>query len=270
MSAVDVRSKPAGPALESYRQWVATVAPGIQDHGTWLVAAVGGRQARVAGQPAEVLARELRLLVGQLRSAGLDPGPPLGLGGLRSLIWDSYRIQSVSRRRRRAARPLATREEWSQLLTEDAWHVTYWVAEWPRIEVGPEFFGPLLMGTGRRRVSLTMAPIAIDRAMRDVRSARTADLADEELRSRAGFLPSARRGREAEGVARREVELADGHIEYRYSGYVTVSAPDRDSLTAACAETEHAAQSARLELLRLYGRQAEAFTWTLPLARGLR
>ena len=35
------------------------------------------------------------------------------------------------------------------------------------------------------------------------------------------------------------------------------------------AEAEHAAQTAHLELRRLYGRQAEAFTWTLPLGRGL-
>jgi hypothetical protein len=68
---------------------------------------------------------------------------------------------------------------------------------------------------------------------------------------------------------RRETELADGHAEYRFSGYVTVTAPDRGALTTACAETEQAAQRAHLELRLLYGRQAEAFLWTLPLARGL-
>ncbi|MGH9057686.1 MAG: SCO6880 family protein, partial [Acidimicrobiales bacterium] len=85
----------------------------------------------------------------------------------------------------------------------------------------------------------------------------------------AGFLPSARRGKEAEGVVRRESELADGHGEYRFSGFVTVTAPDRAALDAACIEAEHSAQASHLELRRLYGRQAEAFTWTLPLARGL-
>jgi hypothetical protein len=94
-------------------------------------------------------------------------------------------------------------------------------------------------------------------------------VADEELRTRAGFLPSARRGREAEGVMRRESELAEGHADYRFSGYVTVTAADRDGLEAACVATEQAAQSAHLDLCRLYGRQAEAYTWTLPLARGL-
>ena len=70
-------------------------------------------------------------------------------------------------------------------------------------------------------------------------------------------------------MIRREAELADGHADYRFSGYVTVTAADRDGLEAACAETEQVAERAHLELRRLYGRQAEAFTWTLPLARGL-
>jgi hypothetical protein len=51
---------------------------------------------------------------------------------------------------------------------------------------------------------------------------------------------------------------------------VTVSAPDEEGLERACAEVEHAAQQARLELQRLYGEQDSAFTFTLPLGRGLR
>jgi hypothetical protein len=106
--------------------------------------------------------------------------------------------------------------------------------------------------------------------VREVRSARTADVAEEQLRSRAGFLPNARRGREAESAVRREEELAVGHADYKFSGYLTVSATDRAALDLACAETEHAAQAAHLEIRRLYGRQREAFTFTLPFARGLR
>ena len=41
-------------------------------------------------------------------------------------------------------------------------------------------------------------------------------------------------------------------------------------LDVACAEIEQAARPANLDLRRLYGQQAEAFTWTLPLGRGLR
>jgi hypothetical protein len=85
-----------------------------------------------------------------------------------------------------------------------------------------------------------------------------------------GFMDTARRRRQTEAVARREEELADGHAAVRFAGYVTVSARTLDALDHDCSEIEHAAQMARLELLRLYGQQEEAFTYTLPLCRGLR
>ena len=57
----------------------------------------------------------------------------------------------------------------------------------------------------------------------------------------------------------------------RLSGFVTViAAAMRDDLGAPAPRCiEHAAR-ARLELHRLYGQQADAFTFTLPLGRGLR
>jgi hypothetical protein len=164
---------------------------------------------------------------------------------------------------------MAFDEHWSALRLDEQWHATFWISEWPRIDVNPDFLAPLLLSESQRTVSVVMAPVAPGQAVREARSARTADLADAEIRSRAGFVPSARREREADGAVRREVELADGHAEFRFSGYVTVTARDRPALENACAEAEHAAQSSRVELRRLFGRQAEAFTWTLPLARGL-
>jgi hypothetical protein len=160
-------------------------------------------------------------------------------------------------------------ESWCAWRADDAWHATYWISEWPRLDVNPDFLTPLLLCDGRRTVSVIMAPVPADRAAREARAARAADAADDELRARAGFLPSARRGREAEGVLRRETELADGHAEFRFAGYVTVTAGSLEELEGACVETQQAGQRAHLELSRLYGRQAEAFTWTLPLGRGL-
>jgi hypothetical protein len=102
-----------------------------------------------------------------------------------------------------------------------------------------------------------------------VEQARTADIADSELRRRGGFLSTARRAREAELVVRRESELADGHGSYRFSGYVTVTAPNPSQLEEWCEMTEHAAGQARLELRRLFGDQERALLCTLPLCRGL-
>jgi len=165
--------------------------------------------------------------------------------------------------------PMATSLEWDRVRTDANWHATYWIAEWPRVDVGPDFLAPLLLGPLRRSIGVVMEPVSPSRAVRAVEQARTADIADSELRRRGGFLSTARRAREAELVARRETELADGHGSYRFSGYVTVTAPSAPQLEAWCETTEHAAGQARLELRRLYGDQERALLCTLPLCRGL-
>jgi Putative type VII ESX secretion system translocon, EccE len=165
--------------------------------------------------------------------------------------------------------PLASEVRWDCLRTDGAWHATYWIAEWPRVDVGPDFLGPMLLGSVRRTVSVVMEPVNPSRAIRQVEQARTADLADSELRRRGGFLATARRSREEALVNRREEELADGHASFRFSGYVTVTAPTTDLLEGACEATEQAAGQCRLELRRLYGEQAQGLTCTLPLGRGL-
>lgn len=242
-------------ARDSYRQLMEAVGPSAQAFHTWLVLAVGGDRQRRSSGPPESVGRELRFLQGQLRQAGLDPGPALAAPDLRRLV---------------SSGTLGMREGWSALQLDGDWHATFWVAEWPRLGVGPDFLLPLLVGRGRRTVSMVAAPVAADRALREARSARTADLADAQLRSRAGFLSSARRDREAEGAVRREQELAEGHAEFRFSAYVSVAAGDEAALALACAELQQSAQAAHLELRRLYGRQAEALTWTMPVGRGLR
>lgn len=249
-----------------------SAAQSIIHHQAWVVLVVrpSPHQLHASGgrrQAVTELRRELRLLGGQLREAALEPLEPLDLTELGHLIAGPGASPAGTAG---TAWPLAADDGWSAYRADGGWHATYWIAEWPRVQVGPDFLTPLLVGSGRTTVSVVMAPVPPDRAMREVRSARTADLADAQLRARAGFLQSARRERESEGVTRREAELADGHHEFRFTGYVTVSADDPAELTAACAAAEHAAGSARLELRRLYGRQAEAFTWTLPLGRGLR
>jgi hypothetical protein len=262
--ALDMPPGGDAPETTSYRRLVQAAVPTMIGHEAWLVVAVQCHR----GEDRTRLRRELRLLEGQLRGADLSPGRPLALAELQAVV----AAASEDRRARRAggAWPMATDERWSCLRADGAWHCTYWIAEWPRVEVGPEFLGPLLLGGRRVSTSVLLAPVDSERALREARSARTADLADAEIRARAGFIPSIRRDREREGALARESELADGHSEFRFSGYLTVSAADREELTAACADAEHAAQAARIEIRRLYGRQAEAFTWTLPLGRGLR
>lgn len=272
-----VSPNPAEAARRSYAELIAGAGGSSLEHECLVVLAVhprrAGRAPRGFGRGEQalmgLLRREVRLLQGQLRGAELAAADPLDPAGLAAALRAGFEPGARGPLGPGGAWPLATAESWSSLRTDGAWHATYWVAEWPRVEVGPDFLAPLLLGGARRTVSVTFAPVAPERARRQAESARTAGVADEELRRRAGFLPTAKRSREAEGIAQREAELADGHAELRFSGYVAVTGPDPEALEAACAEVEALAQQARLELRRLYGQQRDAFTWTLPLARGL-
>jgi hypothetical protein len=71
-------------------------------------------------------------------------------------------------------------------------------------------------------------------------------------------------------VSRREQELADGHADVRFSGYITVTADSPEALAEACGEVEHAAGQSRLELQRCDGEQELTFSYTLPMGRGLK
>lgn len=121
-----------------------------------------------------------------------------------------------------------------------------------------------------RSVAVTFEPLPAERSTREVEAAITRDRADRELRARFGQSETARQRQACEATARREAELAAGHGEVRLSGFVTVSGRDDEDLRRACAEVLDHAARARLELHRLYGQQADAFTFTLPLCRGLR
>ena len=164
---------------------------------------------------------------------------------------------------------MALQPHWDAVRTDGTWHATYWIAEWPRVDVTPDFLGPVLFSPLRRSVVMVMEPVSPSRAARQVAQARTADLADGELRRRGGFLVTARHTREKESVEDRDTELADGHAQYRFSGYVCLTADSRRELDEARAALEQAAGQARIELRLLFGEQDAAFACSLPLGRGL-
>jgi hypothetical protein len=166
--------------------------------------------------------------------------------------------------------PMAMQVGWSRLRADSTWHSTYWVAEWPRIDSPADFLGPLLlMSDVRRSMSVVMEPIPPVQAAREVERQRTADVADAELRRRGGFISTARRRSEEENLARREVELADGHGQFRFCGYLTVTANSETELDEACRRAEQAAGKCGIELRLCYGDQRSSFTCTMPLGRGL-
>ena len=270
----------AGPVTEQHELYIALQVSASKAHR--MIRQAGGRDSGAC----TVLARELETMARRLESAEVEVLHALGPRRLAATIRLAYdphartnlarlatadpsREEGVSARN---AWPQRTQTYWSHYRTNDVVHATYWIAEWPRMDIGPDFLAPLLVQTRcMRTVSVTMEPVPPIKAMRAVGFAKTADVADEELRQKLGFLGTAKRRNQADAVARREQELADGHADVRFSGYITVTSDDTDSLLEACGEVEHAAGQSRLELQRCDGEQEVAFTYgALPLCRGLR
>jgi hypothetical protein len=273
---------PSCPAYRSYAELLGGAGPVTRRHQVLLALSVSPARLGVAGRrrgqeaeeaALEALEREARSLMARLARADVEVD-----GALSPRALARWLRQAVASSRELAGAggergwpwAVATEAQWSRYRTDAVWHATYWVSEWPRTEVGADFLAPLLLqAQARRTVAVVMEPVSPLRAVREVERARTADLADAELRRRGGYLATARRRREEEGLARREAELAEGHAQFRFSGYVTVSADSEEALEGSCSEVEQAAGESRLELRRLFGDQQRAFSFTLPLCRGL-
>ena len=165
--------------------------------------------------------------------------------------------------------PVALEERWESIRTDNLWHCTYWIAEWPRTEVSTGFLLPLLGDLSvRKTVALSMTPMHQERATRIAERRRTSSVADADMRRRYGFALSSRIRSQHEAVVQREEELASGHVGYEFSGYVTVSATSADELRHACEAVEQSCSLAHLEIRRLYGMQRSSLLFGFVNARG--
>lgn len=284
---------PAGhPGVASYLELLDEAGPAAQQHETFLALQIDVRRAagaiRRAGGgeagAAAVLVRELGALADHLRRAEVAVrgalSPRLLARAIRLAFCPDDRpgLDRAGAGDPEAAGvdpanagPMAAEESWRSYRTDGAVHCTYWIAEWPRVEVSADFLLPFVVAsTTRRTIAVVMEPLDPARALRAAENARTNEISDDDLRARMGFLATARRRRQQEALLDRERELAEGHSGVRFSGYVTVSAASEDELADAMADIERSAQTARLELRPLLGEQALGFTYTLPLCRGLR
>src|ERR671910_290435 len=234
-----------------------------------------------------VLAGEVGQIADLLDAAGLAVTGVLTRRGLAVAIRNAYDPWGRQQRGRGGdggiadftAGPMARDEHWSHIATDGAVHTTLWVAEWPRIDVRATFLQPLLMETrSTRSVAMVMDLVGPGTAIRKVERAATEADTEASLRARIGQRTSQRQRQKEDATHRRERELAEGHAEVRFAAYVTVSAPADaggvgavDELEAAVSRVELQAKQAPLRLERMWGQQAEAFTYgALPLCRGLR
>lgn len=259
-----------GDAARAYGDLLADIGPELWAREAMVAVSVRGRRGRPRRDAATSakLGHQLRFVRDGIRAAGLSCGPPLSVGQLARCLRRSIDTMPaddpVS-----WPWPLGVAEEWSRLRTDDSWHVTYWIAEWPRHDVSAGWLLPLVVAGGiRHTVSLTMAPLGPMSATRRAERERTSGSADAELRRRHGFAMTARARREQEARIAREAELADGHAGYLFSGYVTVTDEDAAGLERSCTQLEQAASLSQVEIRRLYGSQEAGFCCGLPIGRG--
>jgi Putative type VII ESX secretion system translocon, EccE len=274
------------PMIESYLELIGATTRASHEHEVLIAVQVDARkstEARNDGGTQSLIEQTERIAEG-LEAAEVSVLGALGPGQLARAIrtaFDPYAraelaaLEAADHQRdgltETNAWPLGAREHWEHYRSDGALHATFWIGAWPRIDVSPMFMDALL---GRssvvRTVAVTFEPLAPERSTREAEAAVTRDRADRELRHRFGQAETARQRQAQEAAARREAELAAGHAEVRLAGFVTVSGRDHDDLRRACAEVHEQAVRARLELHRMYGQQADAFAFTLPLCRGLR
>ena len=166
--------------------------------------------------------------------------------------------------------PVATEERWGCYRTADrAWHRSFTLAL-PALEVAADWLAPMVLdATATRTVAVTLTGTPTPQATRQAKRALTRLRAEDERKQRLGQLHAAEDAKRQHAAQQRLHELADGHALVTYAATVTVTAPTLDALGHACRQLEHAAAMAGCELLALDGQQAQAFGWTLPLARGV-
>lgn len=267
------------PERASYAELAEATARGYR-HELYFVVAIREPRARrgtrsydaATAQADTRLIEETASFDAALRRAGVAVEGALSSWRLRELIGSACGTATRGHKQggSRHPWPLSYEVHWEALRTDGAWHATFWIAEWPRSEVGSDFLVPLVTSAvARRTLSVTLAPVAPLRASRSAEHARTSGVADAELRRRHGFAVTARARRDHDSVVQREAELAGGHASYRFSGYLTVTEPDRERLERSCESVERLAASCQLELRRLYGSQDLGFLATLPAGRGL-
>jgi hypothetical protein len=276
------------PAVVTYRDLLHASGPMSTRHEVLIAVTVSERSVRRRGdtEPTinETLFEEVRLLSARLENAGLTVDLPLtpaevahvfrarldpygvpGSGGRKRTLTELAGLVSVAN-----AGPMAMHTHWDHVVVDRSVHASYVIAEWPRLEVPPNWMEPLLLHAGGiRTVAVHYEPVPHSRSQRQIDRDTVKLTADEEQRQRQGFRIGARHRRAQSEVAEREAELVAGFPEFEYVGTVTITAADHAALQRSCAEYEQIAAQVGLELRRLDGQHDLALACALPIGRGI-
>lgn len=162
--------------------------------------------------------------------------------------------------------------------TDSGVHTTMWIHEWPRSDAHIGFVSPIVFARHPHSgdavthiLSLVLTPVPLKRALKRVRDEKKVWRGNERLRAKRGVDGSAADAADWTALEKEEQELVAGHGEFRYGGYLTVTASDEEQLDQAIAGMRNALAQAEMEAQILYCQQAEALMVNaLPMGLGMK
>lgn len=166
----------------------------------------------------------------------------------------------------------------SLVRTDSAVHTTMWIHEWPRTDTAPGFMQPVVFAQRADMAqavshifSLVCEPVKTRAALREIERQKKTWMTNASLRQKRGQQISELDNFEFLAIREREAEVVSGHGEFRFAGYLTVSAADEQALSGAVAGIRNGLAQASLEPQILYFQQAEALMLNaLPTGGGLK
>jgi hypothetical protein len=268
-----------GWAASQYEELMSTVVPAAATHRTLIAISLDIRRLRrqskhiargIAGAAAH-MRQEMKAFEAGLRAADLTLASWLDEPSLARVLRGAYDPAHESEGAPASlatAGPMAVDERWDHLRHDTGHSAVLWVSQWPRTEAPTHFLHALVFQPGiRKTISLTLEPLPVEKAMRDIRKAKVEYVTDAAQKARLGALADLSDAQEHGDVLDRERALLAGHADVRFTGLIAVTAAGRDELDGAIAEISRAAIHSGCETRRLHGRQARAFAAVLPLAR---
>jgi hypothetical protein len=273
-----------GWADTNYAALLAQCSHGSSTHRTTITLSLDMRRAaraiRDAGRgvkgAAAVVGSQMEALEYSLRAADLRIDGWLDAASLAVIVRQAYdsaadlRVDSPGARIGGAG-PVAVSEHWSYLRHDSGFSTVLWISEWPRQNVAPHFLHALVFAPGvRRSLTLVAHPLGANDALRQIRKEKTEAASDSAQKARVGQIQDLSDRQEYDDVLVREQSLLAGHADMEFSGFVTVTAPTRDELSAAVSQVEQAVGQSTCEARVLFGRQAQGFVVSaLPFARSV-
>jgi hypothetical protein len=161
---------------------------------------------------------------------------------------------------------------------EGSWHCTMWIHEWPRSMAQVGFIEPIVFARDPSTdeavthiFSLVLTPVSVKHALKRIRTEKKVWRGNQRVKARRNENDSAEDRADWLALDDQEESIVQGHGEYRYGGYLTVSAPTEERLASAIAGVRNSMSRVGMEGQILYCQQAEALLLNaMPLGMGLK